>query len=41
MFAASELLDLPKGQPQLEAEWVARFVRQLRLIFLGARAWRE
>ncbi len=41
MFAASELLDLPKDQPQLEAEWVARFVRQLRLIFLGARAWRE
>lgn len=41
MFAASELLDLPKNQPKLETEWVERFVRQLRLIFLGARAWRE
>lgn len=41
MFAASELLDLPKNQPTLETEWVERFVRQLRLIFLGARAWRE
>ena len=28
-------------EDQLETEWVERFVRQLRLIFLGARAWRE
>jgi TetR/AcrR family transcriptional regulator, fatty acid biosynthesis regulator len=41
MWAASDLLDLPKNQPTLEREWVERFVRQLRLIFLGARAWRE
>jgi TetR/AcrR family transcriptional regulator, fatty acid biosynthesis regulator len=41
MLAASELLDLPKNQAALEREWVERFVRQLRLIFLGARAWRE
>lgn len=41
MLSAAELLDLPTGQPALEREWIDSFVRQLRLIFLGARAWRE
>jgi TetR/AcrR family transcriptional regulator, fatty acid biosynthesis regulator len=40
MWAAAELLDLPKA-PEPIREWELRFVRQLRLIFLGARAWRE
>ena len=39
--AATEILDLPRQQPRLEKELVDNFVRQLRLIFLGARAWRE
>ena len=41
MNAATDFLDLPKDQPQLEREFTENFVRQLRLIFLGARAWRE
>jgi TetR/AcrR family transcriptional regulator, fatty acid biosynthesis regulator len=39
--AASDILDLPPGQPQAEQELVDNFVRQLTLIFLGAGAWRE
>ncbi|MCB1608967.1 MAG: HTH-type transcriptional repressor FabR [Xanthomonadales bacterium] len=39
--AASDILDLPRGQPVQEQEMVANFVRQLRLIFLGAKHWRE
>lgn len=39
--AASDILDLPPGQPRQEQEMVENFVRQLRLIFLGARRWRE
>ena len=38
--AASDILDLPKGQPKQEQEMVENFVRQLRLIFLGAKHWR-
>lgn len=41
MNAATDFLDLPPNQPQLEREVTENFVRQLRLIFLGARAWRE
>jgi TetR/AcrR family transcriptional regulator, fatty acid biosynthesis regulator len=41
MWAAAEMLDLPCGTPEPVREWELRFVRQLRLIFLGARAWRE
>jgi TetR/AcrR family transcriptional regulator, fatty acid biosynthesis regulator len=41
MNAASDILDLPEKNPQLEREFVERFVRQLRLIFLGAKAWRD
>ncbi|PZO10989.1 MAG: HTH-type transcriptional repressor FabR [Lysobacteraceae bacterium] len=39
--AASDILDLPAGQPKREQELVANFVRQLRVIFLGAARWRE
>jgi AcrR family transcriptional regulator len=43
--AASDILDLPpkqeQSQPQLEHELVENFVRQLRVIFLGAANWRE
>lgn len=39
--AASDILDLPKGQPKQEQELVENFVRQLRLIFLGAKRWRD
>jgi TetR/AcrR family transcriptional regulator, fatty acid biosynthesis regulator len=39
--AASDILDLPSGQPQLEQELVGNFVRQLRLVFLGAAMWRD
>jgi hypothetical protein len=39
--AASDILDLPKGQPQQEQELVENFVRQLRVIFLGARHWKD
>jgi hypothetical protein len=39
--AASDILDLPRNRPTQERELVENFVRQLRLIFLGARRWRE
>ncbi len=39
--AASDILDLPAGQPQAEQELVDNFVRQLTLIFLGAGQWRD
>lgn len=39
--AASDILDLPHNQPRAEKELVENFVRQLRLIFLGARTWRD
>ena len=39
--AASDILDLPANRPKQEKELVENFVRQLRLIFLGARYWRE
>ena len=39
--AASDILDLPAGQPQAEQELVDNFVRQMTLIFLGAGQWRE
>ena len=39
--AANDILDLPAGQKQSERELVDHFVLQLRLIFLGARLWRE
>ena len=39
--AASDILDLPPGQPQAEQELVDNFVRQLTLVFLGAAQWRD
>jgi len=39
--AAIDILDLPPGQPQQEREMMETFIRQLRLIFLGARFWRD
>ena len=39
--AASDILDLPPGQPQVERELVENFVSQLRVIFLGASQWRD
>jgi AcrR family transcriptional regulator len=39
--AAGDILDLPPKQPRAEEELIDNFVRQLRLIFLGAAAWKE
>jgi len=39
--AATDILDVPSGQPVQEHEMVENFVRQLRLIFIGARHWQE
>lgn len=39
--AASDILDLPPGQPRLEQELLEHYVRQLRLVFLGAMQWKE
>lgn len=39
--AATDILDLPPGNELAEAELTENFVRQLRLVFLGAKVWRE
>jgi len=39
LAAAPEILDLPPGQPLLEAEMSKNFVQQLQVILLGASAW--
>jgi TetR/AcrR family transcriptional regulator, fatty acid biosynthesis regulator len=39
--AASDILDLPKNQKHPEQELVDNFVRQLRVIFIGARYWKS
>ena len=39
--AASDILDLPKAQIRQEKEMVDNFVRQLRVIFIGARYLKE
>ena len=39
--AAADILDLPAGDTRLEHEVIENFVRQVRVIFLGAAAWRE
>lgn len=41
LTAATDILDLPRGQPRLAQELEDNFVRQLRLVFLGAGQWRE
>ena len=39
--AASDILDMPPDEPALEAALMENFVRQLRMIFLGAMMWKE
>ena len=39
--AASDILDLPPDQPQVEQELIENFVSQLRVIFFGASQWRD
>lgn len=41
LAAAPEILDLPPGQPLLEAEMTENFVHQLQLVLFGAAVWRE
>jgi len=41
LAAAPEMLDLPPQQPLLEAEMTETFVRQLRVVLLGAATWQE
>ncbi|HVT36106.1 MAG TPA: HTH-type transcriptional repressor FabR [Nevskiaceae bacterium] len=39
--AATDILDLPPGRSRAEDEMMENFIRQLRLIFLGALQWQE
>jgi TetR/AcrR family transcriptional regulator, fatty acid biosynthesis regulator len=39
--AATDILDLPPDQPQVEVELVDKVVRQLGVIFLGAANWSD
>ena len=39
--AATDILDLPPGRSRAEEEMMENFIRQLRLIFLGALQWKE
>ncbi len=39
--AAGDILDLPPKQPRAEEEMIENFVKQLRVIFLGAVSWKE
>ena len=39
--AASDILDMPPDEPEMEQKLVDNFVRQLRMIFLGAVMWKE
>lgn len=39
--AASDILDLAAGRARAEQEMIEQFVRQLRLILLGASVWKE
>ncbi len=41
LAAAPEILDLPPDQPLLEAEMMDNFIRQLRLVLIGAAAWKD
>jgi len=41
LAAATDILDLPPGQPLLEQEMTENFVRQLKIILLGAGHWNE
>lgn len=39
--AAGDFIDLPADQPRVEEELSSNFVRQLRVIFLGATQWKD
>jgi len=39
--AASDFIDVPEGQPDVDEEMTEDFVRQLRVIFLGATVWKD
>lgn len=41
LTAAVDFLDLPPEQARRESELIDNFVRQIRLIFLGAAHWRD
>jgi AcrR family transcriptional regulator len=41
LAAAQEMLDLPPGQPLLEAEMMQTFVEQIRIVLLGATHWKD
>jgi AcrR family transcriptional regulator len=41
LAAATDILDLPPGQPLLEGEMEENFVQQLHVILLGASKWQE
>ena len=41
LAAATDILDLPPDQPMLEHEMGENFVRQLKVILLGAEQWQE
>ena len=41
LAAATDILDLPPEQPLLEHEMAENFVRQLKVILLGAGQWKE
>ena len=41
LSAVADILDLPPKQPRVEAALIDTFVRQLRLVFLGASIWSE
>ena len=41
LAAATDILDLPPGQPLLEGEMEENFVQQLHVILLGASNWHE
>ncbi|KIF81869.1 HTH-type transcriptional repressor FabR [Noviherbaspirillum autotrophicum] len=41
LAAAIDILDLPPDQPLLEAEMSENFVKQMRVVLLGAAAWKE
>ena len=41
LAAATDILDLPPEQPMLEHEMAENFVRQLKIILLGAQHWKE
>lgn len=41
LAAATDILDLPPGQPMLEHEMGENFVSQLKIVLLGAQQWKE